>query len=323
MNHSAQPQRPSPAWEPVRHSVFRDDSLAQQIHADGYAVRRLWTAAQLDALQSLCDREHRVQADRGGMFYSVYSQDLAYRQRVHAEIAAIMRPTFDQFFVDYRNVINMFVVKAPGPASEFAIHQDTTALDEFRHSPLSLWSPLCDVDDSNGPLCLIPRSHRFFSPYRGVSFPFPFAALQGTLREYLVPLHLERGEALVFDNRLVHSSLANRSGRNREVVVSGIFPAQAQFQVCFKQPGQGDAPIEIFEQDPDWLLHYPNFLQHCHERPVTGKVIGHARFDFPPMGEIEFRALCARHGVDAIKAIPGAPGERCNMLAEPVTAGRP
>lgn len=318
MNETTQSAPARPAWEPVAHTVFKDAALAQRIHEDGYVVMRLWSDAQIAALQSICEREHRLTAAEGGMFYSVYSQDLAYRRRVHEEIAAIMRPTLDQHFVDYRNVINMFVVKASGPASEFGIHQDTTALDEFAYSPLSLWSPLCDVDADNGALCLVPRSHRFFSPYRGVSFPFPFSAIADTVREYLMPLPMRRGEALIFDNRLLHSSLANRSGRNRDAIVSGIFPAQARFQMCFKDPGQADAPIEIFEQGPDWLLDYPNFLQHCHERPVTGTVVGHARFDFAPMGAAEFRALCARHGVSAVNAMPAAAQQRCNMISEPV-----
>jgi len=236
MNATAPTPTPRPSWAPVPHTVFKDATLAGQIHDQGYAVLRLWTDAQIDALQAICDREHRLQPAEGGMFYSVYSQDLSYRRRVHDEIATIMAPTFDQYFIDYRNVVNMFVVKASGPASEFVIHQDTTALDEFRYSPLSLWSPLCDVDADNGALCLVPRSHRFFSPYRGVSMPFPFSGIQDTVREFLQPLHMRRGEALIFDNRVVHSSLPNRSGRNRDVIVSGIFPAQATFQICFSNP---------------------------------------------------------------------------------------
>ncbi len=311
-----------PHWAPVRHTVFKNAELGQRIHDDGFAVVSLWSDEQLAALQSLCNREHRLQPAEGGMFYSVYSQDLAYRRRVHEEIAAIMRPTFDRYFVDYRNVVNMFVVKSPGPASEFGLHQDTTALDEFRYSPLSIWSPLCDVDADNGALCLVPRSHRFFSPYRGVSFPFPFSAIQDTVREYLVPVPMRRGEALIFDNRLVHSSLPNRSRQNRDAVVSGIFPAEATFQVCFKQPGQKDAPIEIFEQGPDWLLDYPNFLRNCHERPVTGTVIGHARFEFPPISDSEFRALCATHGVHATRTMPETARQRCNMISEPILEGQ-
>ncbi|GHC06548.1 phytanoyl-CoA dioxygenase family protein [Thermomonas carbonis] len=312
----AQPSRPG--WKPVRHTVFRDAGLAERIHDEGYAVVSLWSEKELEELQAIGDREHRVQPADGGMFYSVYSQDLGYRRRVHDQVAAIMRPIFEKHFVDYRNVINMFVIKAPGLASEFGVHQDSTTLDEFRFSPLSLWSPLCDVDEDNGALCLVPRSHRFFSPYRGVSFPFPFAPIKHVVREYLRPIPMRRGEALIFDNRLVHCSLPNRSARNRDAIVSGIFPAQADFQVCFKQPGLADAPIEIFEQGADWLLNYPNFLQHCHERPVSGTVVGHARFDFEPMDEAEFRAVCSRHGVAAVQAMPPASAESCNMIPEPV-----
>ena len=129
---------------------------------------------------------------------------------------------------------------------------------------------------------------------------------------------MQRGEALIFDNRLLHSSLPNRSRHNRDAIVSGIFPAQATFQVCFKQPGQSDAPIEIFEQAADWLLDYPNFLQNCHERPVAGTVIGHAQFEFPPMSDTEFRELCAAHGVHAVHSMPEPAKQRCNMIPEPV-----
>ena len=302
-------------WQPLRHSVFKDSAFSDTLQESGVTVQPFLSMEQVKALRGIYEQRHQLEDADGGMFYSVYSQDLAYRQEVDREIRAVLQPTLDAWFVDYKNVVNSFVVKLPGKASEFDIHQDTTALDEFKHSPLSVWIPLWDVEPENGAMCVVPGTQGLFSPYRGISFPFPFADAKEEVRAYMEPVPVRAGETVLFDPRILHNSLPNTSKAPRVALICGIFPSEATFNICFKEtPG---ADIEIYEQADDFLIKYPNFLHHCHDRPVEGSVVRRVKDLYPHLDGDAVEALFAENGIQRRDLLPPASEWACNMIAEP------
>ena len=307
-------------WQPVRHTVLKDEALADLIHEEGIAVRPFLEAGQLEQLRNLFEETHSIPKGDGGMFYSLYSQDLEYRKKIHDTIQEILQPTLDQHFQGYKNVINSFVVKVPGKASEFSIHQDTTALDEFKYSPLTAWIPLWDITEENGAMCVVPKTHRLFSPYRGISFPFPFKNIMGTVREYLQPVTLKAGEAVFFDPRILHNSLPNTTDKPRVAIICGIFPEEAEFVINYK--ASPEAKIELFKQQDDFLLVYPNFMHNCHSRPVAGEVIGEVEDRFEQMEAGTFRKMATGLGLAPANLIPPPVDINCNMIAEPDATDR-
>ncbi len=304
-------------WKPLPHPVFRDDVLREQIHTEGYATIPFLDDSQLNEIQQIYSRFHKLSDARGGMFYGVYSADLDYRRQTDLAIRQVLLTSFPSWFREFENPVNFFVSKLPGPASEFDIHQDMTSMDEFRYSPLSLWIPLQDTRKENGTICIVPRTHWLFSPYRGISWPFPFASFKPIIRKYLQPLQFSAGEALVFDPRILHSSLPNISSQPRVAVVSGIFPEGFEFINCFREPGTGNV-TELYRQEKDWVLTYPNFLKNCHSRPVTGEVIGNAKFEFPEMNAEKFISFCKKNSIAENPNVNNFMQENCNMIGEPV-----
>ena len=303
-------------WKPRPHTVIKDPGLEKTLSEDGYKVVPFLSELQLNQLKKLYQPNHDLDNSEGGMFYTLYSRDFPYRQMINDNLAEILSPSFDQHFKNFKNVINIFVVKTSGPASEFYTHQDMTGLDENQYSPLSCWIPLTDVDEKNGTLCVVPRSHKFLSPYRGISFPSPFEKIQETVRAYLQPLKLKAGEALIFDPRIIHNSLTNSSGKDRVAIVSGIFPPEAKFISCFKEPRE-DAFIEFFEQPEDYLLKYPNFYHDCHIRPVSGEVVGYVEDDFNRFSAEEFDKKCLEFGIRKVNSLEYSKNVECQMIFEP------
>lgn len=303
-------------WKPVKHSVIKNDVLAERIHEYGYAVIPFLNETQLRDISAFYEQEHALQIKDGGMFYSLYSKDLDYRKRVHDTLGQVFKTLLDEHFKDYKNIVNTFITKTSGPASEFYVHQDTTALDEYQHSPLSLWIPLQDITPDNGALGVIEKTHWFFSPYRGISFAQPFQAINDTVRAYLKPVYLKAGEALVFDPRIVHHSMPNSSGADRLVALCGIFPAEAEFITCFKSTEPG-SKIELLKQKDSFILENDSFFYDCHKRPKTGQVIGEVEHDFPEMSLESFEELCALNGIPKPEIIGAASDTRCRMIAEP------
>jgi hypothetical protein len=225
-----------------------------------------------------------------------------------------MQPHLDRLFQAYKTVLNGFIIKVPGPKSGFLIHQDTTGLDEFQHSSLSVWVPIYDIGPEDGAMCMVRRSHKMFYPWRGISFAFPFDKIHRTVKRYLEPIYMKAGEAIIFDQRTLHASKENRSGKNRVVVVSGLFPQEAEFRMCYRE--NEDAPIEIYKQEDDFILKYPRFMHDCRTRPIAGEKIGEIDFRIPMMTAEEFEAKAAAAGLQPLDLV-SEDRLGCNPMPEP------
>jgi hypothetical protein len=310
---------PNP-WKPAPYSIIKDKELTQTIESKGFSIKNTLTTEIINQLRQLYSEHHQIENDKGGMFYSIYSQDTDYRKKIHKQIGAILQPIVEQYFRDYKMVLNSFVVKVSGPKSEFYLHQDTTGLDEWKYSPLSLWIPLQDVDETNGCLGAIPYSQHFFTPYRSISFPAPFDNIQSTVKQYLQPLDMKAGEMMIFDNRMLHHSYSNLSGKDRIAVICGLFPKEAKMITCHKPEYVCGGKVELIEHDDDFLLRGKNFLIDCQKRPETGESIGWVEDPFPEITAAEFETLCEKYGLKKTSEKIFENTE-CTMIGEPNLPG--
>lgn len=165
-------------WTPIKHEIVKNNNSKEILHNLGYLIDGNIGQENILKIKKVFEKYHKVKSKNGGMFYSLYSLDLKYRNNVHQDLGEILLPFFEEKFQNYRSVINSFIVKFNGEESAFTLHQDSTSLDEEKFSPLSIWIPLQDTSLENGCLCVIPKSHKFFYPYRGISFQSPFSKLK-------------------------------------------------------------------------------------------------------------------------------------------------
>jgi hypothetical protein len=305
-------------WKPLKHTIIRDKSLQTTVHHNGFEIRQLLDADTLSKLEHIYTAHHKIDAKKGGMFYSIYSENIAYRKEIFDSVNEVMNPILDTQFKDYKVVVYSFVVKLPGQESEFYIHQDTTGLDEWKESPLSLWIPLQNVSEKNGCLGIIPHSHAFFSPYRSISFPAPFDAIQSTVKRYLRPVEMNRGDVLIFDNRIVHHSYANDSDQPRVALICGLFPKDAPIITCHKPSYIYGGEMELIQHEDDYLLTGKNFLIDCQKRPTSGKSIGWINDPYEEISIEAFEQLCEQYGISPIHSnVQSAKPILCNMIGEP------
>lgn len=304
-------------WRPVKNRIIKSNDLAEKILTDGFAIVNFASDDQIKSIQELYDKEHNVNATDGGMFYSLYSQNTDYRWTIHRGISEVLKPSLDTFFEGYKEMVNTFIAKLPGPRSEFFIHQDTTGLDEHRYSPLSIWLPLDDVDAENGSMSVLPKSHQFFTPYRGISFGYPFDDIKEELLKYMIPLSLKKGEALIFDPRVVHNSAANTSNSPRIVSLTGLFPKSATFRHCYLDKSVTPSILEIYEQDDNFLIEYPHLLIDCTERPSRGNLVQKLPYSVPKIAQETFEELCKKFNVNRVRDTSIPFREDCIMIGEP------
>ena len=107
------------------------------------------------------------------------------------------------------------------------VHRDWTLTLDPNAASYTVWCPLVDVDEASGGLALVPGTHRV--PHIcGPQLQGYWGGNEGPLRAASVTPRLRAGEAVVFDNRLLHWSHANPGGEDRPVATMSIIPAESE-----------------------------------------------------------------------------------------------
>ena len=175
-----------------------------------------------------------------------------------------------------------FIVKTPVPESAMCVHQDMTLVDESKFTGINIWVPLIDLTDENGTLEVLPKSHRLFPTYRGASIPGIYYDCNEEVKKYLIKLYPKAGEAVFFDQSIIHFSEANRSDKIRIVTNTYFTHKEATFCTCYWHKDYG-SKVEVFEQDETFMTDFEQFGENIHDRPKIGKSLGLKEYDFPKL----------------------------------------
>jgi ectoine hydroxylase-related dioxygenase (phytanoyl-CoA dioxygenase family) len=127
---------------------------------------------------------------------------------------------------------------------------------------------------------------------------------------------MKAGEVLVFDNRILHHSYQNLSGKARIAVICGLFPEEAKFITCHKPEYRCGEKVELIEHEDSYLLKGKNFLIDCQKRPETGISLGQVDDPYYEISAEEFEALCSRYQLNKSQIKTTQPID-CAMIAEP------
>ena len=214
-----------------RACMLRDPE--QQAHLDehGYVVVDLLRPDQVAEVKRAYDLlDHDMEWDSpfaDGFHTTLYDNRLEYRRAVLDTIEHAFADGMRRHFDDYGVLFANFPVKRAGGAA-VPKHLDWTFVDESRCSSATVWCALDDLDDESGTLGVVPGSHL------GVSFVRPvnhrdFAAHEAAARfaeGVVVPLRA--GQAVVMDNRTVHFSTPNRTGRVRVAAAAVVAPRTSE-----------------------------------------------------------------------------------------------
>jgi hypothetical protein len=151
-----------------------------------------------------------------GRFTTLQHTDAKTKKDVHEFIVSNMQTPLQNYFKDYLIPVSQYYTKKAHTSRDIDLHADSTLLLNHQLEPhYAIWIPLVDVDENNGCLTVIPRSHRNQQAIYGGSFEGAQQAHREWLRQYEVPIRLKAGQAIVFDNNLLHNSTANVTDGDR------------------------------------------------------------------------------------------------------------
>lgn len=228
---------------------LRDARLEADLERDGYAVAEFLTPDEVARAQAVFD-SFDTDVHRQAFGSSLQSTDLAYRAAVDRRLKAIFEPHVERTLNDYRVCFaNLTVKQARNELGEMPYHQDPTFVDETRFQSLGLWCPLVDVDEHNGCLLVVPGSQRLNPGPRGPFTSFPYQDLVPLLRaEYQRPVRMRAGQALIFCQKLFHTSPPNRRPDVRVCATALLAPRGARLRFYHQNP-RAPERIEIFDVD--------------------------------------------------------------------------
>lgn len=198
-------------------ATFRDPLLEERFRRDGYVVVDFASGGLIAELLDGYDR-----LDSGideGYYPSLMSTDLEYKAATHRFVTDAVWPIFDQFIQGYEPLLGVYMVKHPGPDTEVPPHQDWIVADESKRPTMNVWLPLTPVTDEIGRMRVLPGSNAWLEGLRGSpSFPTQWENDWQRVRDELMePVHLEGGQAMIYDIRVLHGTPANMSGSTRVV----------------------------------------------------------------------------------------------------------
>lgn len=269
--------------------VFKDEAHQNEFEKNGFIALPFFDSEEIETLTKLYYDLHPE--DEKGFFPSTFSKDKNYRHRADTEIRNVCSRSIDKYCMDVKVVCGSFIVKNPGPESGMCVHQDMSLIDESQFTGINIWVPLCDLTIENGAIFVLPGSHRLFPTYRGSSIPEFFGPIdEKDLIDYMSPLLLKAGEAVFFDQSILHYSPPNYSDKIRIVTNTYFTHKDTEFRTYYwNESEHGNDKLEAFSQDDNFMTNFEQFGENIQDRPKVGKSLGLVDYNFPKV-DIDFIA---------------------------------
>ena len=249
--------------------ILVDRRRSARLRRDGFvtvdAIDPTQAADLRDAYLSLRGREGR------GFVPDLIVDDLGYRRTASEILAEGLDDVAAGLFVDHRPFLRNFLCKHPGDDSALYLHQDWTYVDERTGARTYIvWVALEDIDGPNGQLRVLRGSHHIDRDLRGSNLVAPWMRHEDVLRDRLLTVPLRAGQAIVFDNALVHCSYPNHTGELRLSAAIGMRPAEAALVYFRRADDRGAHRYDI--DDEFFLQILPQvLLEEPPDRPVADR----------------------------------------------------
>lgn len=281
-----------------------DDGLEEALRRDGFV-----TVPLLDdeALATLRQRFAGLRpADRfdppGGTptnpttYHCTFlDTDRDYKVAFDALVRTTFEPLLDLFLDGYQILTANCYVKQPGRGG-FEVHQNWTLTPDPADVTVTVWVPLDDTGAENGTLAVVPGSHKLTPD---VAFPrgdHYFSDYDDVIAErYYEPVPVRAGDAVVFDDNLIHGSGVNTSSAPRFALQIAAIPGEAEPVVWYPR---ADGDFDLLAAPGRFYLD--TTLADIDEWPATFPIVTVAPNHNRRLPEAEFaRRLAAPAAVRA------------------------
>ncbi len=259
--------------------MFTDDKLEQAFWADGYVKVPLLSEDELADLTSGFTRlapfdgfdPRTLDNPRCGYHCTFLDPDHSYRRASDQLIRDVFAERLAEVVPGYRIFTSNIYVKPPG-TGRFEIHQNWPTLASMEVPTVTAWIPLQDTGFRNGTMRLAVGGHCVFPDIAAASSDRFFDDFEHELIEkYLEPIDVAAGEALIFDDSLLHWSSDNRSAQPRVTFQLEMVPNGARTVLWVRNPDNAEE-FELWESSTDFYLD--SDIEEVMGRPTGLRYLG-------------------------------------------------
>lgn len=285
--------------------MFYDLELQKKFDKDGYVIIDLLDPEQV---QSFIRQYYDLESMRGGMRkeYDVQFDDqkeityeftfidsnIDYKKTVFNKVVETFKPLVDKYLIDYQPIIANYIHKT-SQKGEVPMHQNWAFVDEWKHTSISVWCPLVDSNEQNGTLQVVPGSHKRFAPVRGPLIPWELEHLKKEIiEEYMVPMNLKAGQALILDDSIIHYSAPNMTDGLRLAIQLIMIPPGTPSIHYHMTEENGKKLVKVYEVDHEFYMQFHPWLKPKEQKLV--KTLGYKKekIDFS-----KFRKMMKRKAI--------------------------
>jgi hypothetical protein len=103
--------------------------------------------------------------------------------------------------------------------------------------------------------------------------------------DYLEPVTIKAGEAVFFDQSIIHFSPPNFSSDKRIVTNTYFTHQSAEYRTFYWDKDQFGNQVEAFKQDENFMIDFDQFGENIRNKPKVGQSLGLFPYDFPKINE--------------------------------------
>lgn len=269
-------------------NILQDEHKQRLFDKQGFVTIPVLSYQELNELRAIFEAIYNQKATTG-MVLGGLNDDISFKKRVSEKINTVIESSLNRIFTDYQVQSSSFIYKVPDKMNEFLPHQDWTMVDEEEYVSVNCWIPLVDITLENGPICVLPGSHyKNLKVHRSHSFGYYFDNYRDTVYDYLLPVTVKAGEAIIINHSLIHYSLPNYSKETRSVCITAIKSKGAP-NIMYYKP-QDKNMLEVYEMPDDIAYRYSEFAKDKTLLPY-GKKINELPFNAHLYSKNEIRLL--------------------------------
>lgn len=278
--------------------IFFDEGLQERFMDRGFVRVPMLSSAEVAALLAEiptlkpADGFAPKGADFGQTFHcSFLDSSIDYKRRTFELLKAAFNPGIQRYLKGYEILNCNFYVKPPG-TGEFVIHQNWPATKDLNDTTVTVWCPLVDVVRENGALQFVEGSHKILPHVEGpLNLGYFDHFRKELIEKYLTPQPLPAGDALIFDDGLIHWS-ANNDGAEARIAIQIMCVPKDVPPVFFYYDPEHPERFEAIEVDSEFYLTcgYMDLTKRDPSWKSLGFVENKNRF----IDEEEFVSLLAR-----------------------------
>jgi ectoine hydroxylase-related dioxygenase (phytanoyl-CoA dioxygenase family) len=235
--------------------IAKDRALENELNDKGYTIIDLLNKEEIKILKDQYLGEFSNVDREPGRFTTLQYTDAQTKINTHQFIVDTVNTAVQKYFKDHEIPVSLYYIKKAHTTGDIDLHADSTLLLNHQLEPhYALWIPLIDVDVANGCLTIVPYSHRNQKTVYGGSFWGRQREHREWLRKQELPIPLRAGQAIVFDNNLLHNSTPNTTSEERICITFRMTHRESDYY-SFISDDKDSRDINLYLEKHDYYMN--------------------------------------------------------------------